>query len=43
MKIYEFGKVLGILLDNAIDAAEKSNEKVINISFRRDNKNFYLW
>ena len=39
MKIYEFGKVLGILLDNAIDAAEKSNEKVINISFRRDNKN----
>ena len=39
MKIYEFARILGILLDNAIEAAENSNEKIINISFRRDNKN----
>ncbi len=39
MKIYEFGRILGILLDNAIEAAEMSKEKVINISFRKDSKN----
>ncbi len=39
MKIYEFARILGILLDNAIEASEKSSEKIINISFRRDNKN----
>lgn len=39
MKIYEFGRILGILLDNAIEAAENSEEKIINISFRREEKN----
>lgn len=39
MKIYEFARILGILLDNAIEAAETSKEKAINISFRRDDKN----
>ena len=39
MKIYEFGRILGILLDNAIEAAEDSKEKIINISFRREEKN----
>ena len=39
MKIYEFGRILGILLDNAIEAAENSPEKIINISFRREEKN----
>ena len=39
MKIYEFARILGILLDNAIEAAEQSNEKLINISFRKDDKN----
>ena len=39
MKIYEFGRILGILLDNAIEAAENSKEKIINISFRREEKN----
>lgn len=39
MKIYEFARILGILLDNAIEAAETSKEKTINISFRRDDKN----
>ena len=39
MKIYEFARILGILLDNAIEAAENSKEKLINISFRKDDKN----
>ena len=36
MNIYEFSKILGILLDNAIEAARDSKEKIINITFRRE-------
>lgn len=36
MKIYEFTCILGILLDNAIDASNECNEKTINIIFRDD-------
>lgn len=39
MKIYEFARILGILLDNAIEAASESDEKVLNIVFRNDSKN----
>ena len=39
MKIYEFTRVLGILLDNAIDASSECDEKIINIIFRDDAKN----
>lgn len=39
MKIYEFARILGILLDNAIDASSGSEEKIINITFRNDDKN----
>lgn len=39
MKIYEFARVLGILLDNSIEAASESEEKIINITFRKDYKN----
>ena len=39
MKIYEFTRVLGILLDNAIDASNECEEKLINIIFRDDAKN----
>lgn len=39
MKIYEFARILGILLDNAIEASEECNEKIINITFRNDDKN----
>ncbi len=39
MKIYDFTRILGILLDNAIDASDECEEKVINIIFRDDNKN----
>lgn len=38
MKIYEFTRVLGILLDNAIEASENCNEKIINLEIRRDEK-----
>lgn len=39
MKIYEFARILGILLDNAIEASHKCDEKIINITFRNDTKN----
>ena len=39
MKIYEFSRILGILLDNSIEAASKCDEKIINITFRNDDKN----
>lgn len=39
MKIYEFARILGILLDNAIEASEECEEKIINLTFRNDTKN----
>ena len=39
MKIYEFARILGILLDNAIEASQECKEKIINITFRNDEKN----
>lgn len=39
MKIYEFARILGILLDNAIEASEHCEEKIINLAFRNDSKN----
>ena len=39
MGIYEFARILGILLDNAIDAASECDEKVLNIVFRTEDKN----
>ena len=39
MKIYEFARILGILLDNAIEASSECDEKIINITFRNDTKN----
>lgn len=39
MKIYEFARILGILLDNAIEASEECDEKEINIVFRNEAKN----
>lgn len=36
--IYEFTRILGILLDNAIEAANETNEKSIHIEFRADPK-----
>ena len=39
MKVYEFARILGILLDNAIEASEECDEKEINIVFRNESKN----
>lgn len=37
---YEFSRILGILLDNAIEACSECEEKIINIHFRNEyNKN----
>lgn len=37
MKVYEFTRVLGILLDNAIEASNECNEKIINLTMRKEN------
>ena len=39
MKIYDFTRILGILLDNAIDAAKDCEEKTINVTFRKEMSN----
>lgn len=36
--IYEFTRILGILLDNAIEAAKDTDEKLIEIIFKSDTK-----
>ena len=38
IKIYEFTRVLGILMDNAIEAAKECDEKVINVILRKDSR-----
>ena len=38
MPIYEFSRILGILLDNAIEAAKDYEEKEINLVFRESRK-----
>lgn len=39
MKIYDFTRILGILLDNAIEAAKACKKKVINVTFRKEISN----
>ncbi len=40
MKIYEFTRVLGILMDNAIEATNECDEKIINVEIRKEaNRN----
>lgn len=39
MNVYEFARILGILLDNAIEASSECDEKIINVIFREDFKN----
>ncbi len=38
MKIYEFTRILGILMDNAIEATSECDEKIINVVIRKDNR-----
>lgn len=42
MKIYEFTRILGILLDNAIEAASECEEKTIHVSFRKEENRHRL-
>lgn len=37
---YEFSRILGILLDNAIESASECDNKIINIRFRNEEKNY---
>lgn len=36
MKIYELTRILGILMDNAIEASSECEEKMIHVSFRKE-------
>lgn len=36
IKVYEFTRILGILMDNAIEAAKECNKKIINVAIRKD-------
>ena len=36
IKIFELSRILGILLDNALEAASQCDNKLINITFRKD-------
>ena len=38
MKIYEFTRILGILMDNAIEASKDCEKKIINVTIRKDNR-----
>lgn len=43
MDIYEFTRIFGILMDNAIEAAKECDEKIINICIRKaDNRNMQV-
>lgn len=36
MKIYEFTRILGILMDNAIEATAECKDKIIHVTFRKE-------
>lgn len=38
IKTYHLGRILGILLDNAIEASETCDEKIINLEFRTSHR-----
>ena len=39
INMYIFSRILGVLIDNAIEASEKCDYKIIKLSFIRDNIN----
>ena len=39
MPIYDFSRILGILLDNALESSKESEEKQVNIMFRDSQRN----
>ena len=38
IKIYEFTRILGILMDNAIEATSECQEKIINVYLKKDSR-----
>lgn len=36
MKIYEFTRILGILMDNAIEASRECSDKIVHVTFRKE-------
>lgn len=39
INMYQLSRILGILIDNAIEEAEKCDEKIVKVSFIRENRN----
>lgn len=39
VNMYKFSRILGVLIDNAIEEAEKCDEKIVKVSFLRENRN----
>lgn len=39
INMYKFSRILGILIDNAIEEAQKCDKKIIKVSFIRENRN----
>jgi len=39
INLYEFSRILGILIDNAIEEAEKCDNKIVKLSFIQENRN----
>lgn len=39
VNLYKLSRILGILLDNAIEEAEKCDEKIVKVDFIRENRN----
>lgn len=39
VNLYQLSRMLGVLLDNAIEEAEKCKEKIVKVSFIRENRN----
>ncbi len=43
LKIYEFTRILGILMDNAIEASIECKDKIVHVTFRKeDSRHRYL-
>ena len=39
INLYEMSRILGVLIDNAIEEADKCNDKIVKMSFLRENRN----
>ena len=39
INLYQFSRILGVLIDNAIEEAQKCEEKLVKVTFRKEEKN----